>query len=1764
MDRDSVNQLEHSDFFNQSLERSRQKLLDLTRRNRLLNFREGAKDIAIIDEMADLVFNDLLENNVEFEFGNTDELQQNLDDEIDAQGKLTEDIFSDLDRSLPESLNQQEIEEKYQDSILQTPYSETLLNRKLRNLYSASRSYTEETGANALYLAIGFLEWSDSRDSKTCKAPLIMIPIQMKKLGVSGEGKFLIKYSDEPISNNYSLSEKLLHDFDIKISEYQSEVKPEAYWNEIDQIIPLSLKESGWKIIREMTIGLFSFSKQVMWHDLNPANWPAHAPLENKKVLRNIILGTDDKEQTLQGYNSENRNNNFKNNNLKLVRDADLTQQKAIIKALESEDGLVIEGPPGTGKSQTITNLIAVALSQNKSILFVAEKMAALDVVYKHLADVGLDVFCLQLHGLKSSKKELLESLKKKIEFNPHHDIYMGVKEDKLEVSRQKLLAFSKLLNQQLGPENLPLYDIFWRVERLSQNLPGSILSSDLEVEFNISSSEFDENRNLLNDLGTSWDSIPESVRNSWIGFLPDKINDADIENIKHKLESLILATVDFEDFLVQNPKNKEGKAVFTVQALLNIDKSFEYDNFSKFNKVDELLIGEIVNQSKLNEFEDLSAQIKKYFDNIELVNRVFSYSHDNAHSYAQLLYRHYKQLSGNVINPAVKINQLESEAIDFKKLIGKLENLNSDASYVSNLIGVQAVTIEAHERLLKSIHELKDINIEFIPLLHSEHVNSNSSEYLSLAKDKFESIVQLEKKQNTFLIHKEITSDELKDIKIILEQNISNFFAFLNKDYRLAKRKILPLLKNTNGFSKSLDFIDQLETYISYVYRKEEFLKDELFINSLGVGFKGIDTNWENVDEVIKFAEKLKDKVGKINAQNILSNWNRHYAKLEIIENKITKTFKMLEQFKSNHPFPESTWTKSLSQVISDLIPWGDYIQKAYEQLNQGWCNTDTSFTELRQVLKLFYTNIKFESEIQKNHCYPIIKEKLWKGHQTDISQLVAINQWIETRIKLPGINSEVLSYLFNERNKFQNDIFDSLMNKTSTFLTELQAFKDLLCSLGQFNLNEWIDKKPIVMAVFVEKLKIAIDSTFHLKSISKWVRFSLEADKKRLTSISSIIKNNQIKGSQAADMYEYLVHKTLLNREIESKPELESFSSSSYENLQKRFAELDRQVLANNANRIQNTLKKNVIPKGTNVGKVSNKTQLSLIKHEIGKKTRHLPVRQLMNRAGQAIIALKPCFLMSPLSVSQYLSPGEFHFDFVVMDEASQIKPEDALSAIARGNKVIIVGDSKQLPPTSFFSVEVERTEEDEETVLDDTESILEVCSKQMKFERLKFHYRSEHESLIQFSNLRFYESDLITIPSPYNQSNKYGVFYKYIEDSNYLKGKNPNEAKVVVEYIIKHFQSFPNKSLGVATFNKAQAELITLLIDKARQHHHDLNNALTSEDLDNKFFVKNLENVQGDERDVIIISTTYGPETKGGQVAQRFGPINSELGWRRLNVIASRAKQKMMVITSLKPSDIRVTNNTRKGLKEFKKFLEFIYSGAIGETGVETGKEPDSDFEVSVINIINQLGYECHPQVGVSKYRIDIGVVNPKSPGEYLLGVECDGAAYHSSISARDRDRLRQENLERKGWNIHRIWSTDWFNSRDIEIYRLEKAIKSSLEAYQNNFIDIKEPSNASFVETDVKDLVATEYEDDENEKTLDLKEALNRFWKNHISPDYPNKGNSILNNEVINYLVKEKPINDTEWFRAVPVELREKIDVKQMQFKEDILNLIFEYS
>jgi very-short-patch-repair endonuclease len=510
-------------------------------------------------------------------------------------------------------------------------------------------------------------------------------------------------------------------------------------------------------------------------------------------------------------------------------------------------------------------------------------------------------------------------------------------------------------------------------------------------------------------------------------------------------------------------------------------------------------------------------------------------------------------------------------------------------------------------------------------------------------------------------------------------------------------------------------------------------------------------------------------------------------------------------------------------------------------------------------------------------------------------------------------------------------------------------------------------------------------------------------------------------------------------LDEILQKEALLRDFNAQEQASIVERFRKADNLAIEKARVRLKKLLKARLLQERPATSSV--KVQEALLRKEMGKRGRWKPTRELLNEVPDLLAVLKPCVLMSPMSVSQFLEPTTT-FDVLVFDEASQIAPEDALCAIMRCRQAVVVGDSMQLPPTRFFEATA-----DEENVptAEDLESILDECAAiGVQRRMLLWHYRSKHEALIAFSNEHFYGNRLNTFPAARLARPGLGVEFVPVGNGVYDRGgkrDNVLEAKKVAELAMAHAASDYKLSLGVVAFSEPQQDAIIEAIEEARKTHKELD-AFFDENKAEAFFVKNLENVQGDERDVMIFSVGYGKD-KEGRMVQGYGPLNLEGGERRLNVAITRARSNVKLVSSITSADVVVDSSSPKGAAALRDYLDYAQKGGVS---TKAASKLAGEKDLLVENIAKALeadGLKVVTNIGCSAYKIDIAVVDEKS-GRYLLGVECEGAAYMTGRTSRDRERLRQQVLANLGWDVVRIWTRDWVQDRAREMERVRAAV------------------------------------------------------------------------------------------------------------------------
>lgn len=614
-----------------------------------------------------------------------------------------------------------------------------------------------------------------------------------------------------------------------------------------------------------------------------------------------------------------------------------------------------------------------------------------------------------------------------------------------------------------------------------------------------------------------------------------------------------------------------------------------------------------------------------------------------------------------------------------------------------------------------------------------------------------------------------------------------------------------------------------------------------------------------------------------------------------------------------------------------------------------------------------------------------------------------------------------------------------------------EFKAERARFESLTGSALDQLLANDADALSSTAEVCRRIIEHHVSLRDWCAWVRRRSEAMDLQLGPLVQAIESGIVQPDEVDEVFEAAYCAWWSAAVIDEDEVLRTFSSPEHEDAIHRFRELDSQFTDLTAKYIAARLAGQI----PNEEEVKRSSSWGALRRELQKKSRHKPVREMMEEMPDVITSLAPCLMMSPLSIAQFLPAGQALFDVVIFDEASQITVWDAVGSLARGKQVIVVGDPKQMPPTNFFA----RADNDPDGDVDeegDLESILdELLGASIPQRVLNLHYRSRRESLIAFSNSRYYDSSLVTFPAPVHPDKGVSLVRP---EGFYARGKarhNQGEAKAIVAEIVRRLTSddpaVRQQSIGVVTFNTEQQSLIEDLLDKARAEDPSIEWAFSEDVTLEPVFVKNLETVQGDERDVILFSITYGPD-ETGHVTMNFGPLNRTGGERRLNVAMTRARSEMVVFSTMPSERIDLSRTQARAVADLKHFLEYAERGAPALAAAVHGSRGDyeSPFEVAVARGLQDKGWIVHPQIGVSAYRIDMGVVHPDKPGLYLAGIECDGAMYHSSAYARERDKIRQSVLEGLGWTLFRVWSTDWWTNRAKALDELDQQLRRHLEA------------------------------------------------------------------------------------------------------------------
>ncbi|MFC3151054.1 DUF4011 domain-containing anti-phage protein Hhe [Litoribrevibacter euphylliae] len=1821
----------------------RKKLLDTSGgRSRLLNLNQDRKGfVRIIDELPDQLAMELLAN----KSFNMVSVPEPTEKELISHGYLKWDeenqkyaqlkpqpkarewaklIGINTNYELPKPTSEV-ADDKHQDTQIQTGLFDAELANSMKKLAQESKTAIEETGNNILFLSLGFLEWADVAGSNSRLAPLFMIPVSIEKELIRKVATYRIKYTGEDIIFNLTLREKLVRDFGIALPDIRDEndedrlLSPEEYFREVEALLALKSGDSNirnWKVRRFGTLATLSLGKLLMYQDLDPARWPeGDENLVNHEFIQNFFSEQSKAGGSYSGFGEKNYVLDDVLNlhdHFPMVEDADSSQMSALIDILKGQS-MVVEGPPGTGKSQTITNLIAAAISQGKSVLFVAEKQAALDVVKRRMDKTGLGDFCLDLHSDKAQKRLVLDSFNERIVMEDRHEFSQSDYDRQVnhyERNRKTLQNYCLLVNKSWKDTGFTIHEILTAATRYANEVaPLEYHQVELDgvSDNNFSITILDDQLEKLKTFCGYLDLVSQQLPNTgvweshpWYGVNNKQITAVEEKKIQYQLEEWSISLKEHLTCLTDISK-QFGLLISEQDDLSTLDKwSSQLAEIKPVTDREYLPAFAKIEPEQIESLEALLGNLKQLSQSYRELLPVFNQSLLSGLSENVVIQRAAKGLRDLGLAEDTKFDQLALSIQKLDKTIAQLKNVEDLYSKMIEGLPV-AFKADAEKVMNLSFGGLDELK-RFI-----NHFDQLPGELISSREDVFDEetfysvfnefiteqeklLTEKDRLSKLFKVDKLVTPEELLTLSEVMAGR--HMFSFLSSKWRNAKKTILSFYQSEK-INKEI-IAEELEKAAQWSSAVSDLSTNDRYSVALGALYKGLETKSDQLELMHSWYQGIRKDYGygfgqKAIIASLLFTVPKDFFRAakdlasqglaDVIEailqtrRELTSLLPRADILKSEHASIAEN-DKGLQDLKSLLTNQLSTIQKYL--VNPNISNNELAdqlfkLNELESLVRdlkkvdvsqsLFDGTISLlpnsEGQLPEGiDCFEATLTYMGELYQNvSESSLISLIKQPITKEKLKELIQ--LSIQLNSKAKVvaekENELMASLQSERSAWLKGVdEPYVEAVCERNEFAKNNlvWLDN---------------------------WVKYLHARDRMQeggQSRLRDYLIENQPSLEESQNIFKFAVFTFLANAVYKAVPELSQRSGHEQTVIQKQFKEYDEKLKKLQSLRVADLALKRDIDAGSTGARKSDYTGNSLLQHEISKKARHISIRSLVSRAGEAMQGYKPCWMMSPMAVAKYLPPGEIQFDLVVMDEASQVKPEYALSCFARGKQAVVVGDPKQLPPTSFFDRSVSNDDdfEDEKAVIDDAESILEAISVHYPKRMLKWHYRSRHESLIQFSNRHFYDDELVIFPSPWSSSPEFGIKFQFVEHGVFVNQVNNAEAQTIANAVKRQVISKPEESVGVVAMNTKQRDLIESTREQLRASDCAFDEALNQDaKKDEPLFIKNLENVQGDERDVILISFTYGPQNRGSNsVPQRFGPINTDQGWRRLNVLFTRSKKRIQVYSSMKSGHILADENSKRGVRALKNYLAFAESGQLIEKSSASVGSPDSDFEVAVMKKLSSAGFECVPQVGVAGFKIDIGVRDPGMPGRYLMGIECDGATYHSSKSTRDRDRVRQGVLEGLKWNIRRIWSTDWFKNPDAELKPIIEELKSlatpinsqaqKIEGAMEELIDPIVMENVSQQE------IVEELTFDEELSPQDLKGRLAHFDQTIIRKEFPDTEPTrrLLRADMLKFLCSEKPIDYDEFTECIPGYLRAHTSSDEAgKFLGDVLEIIAVY-
>ncbi|MHB8244085.1 MAG: DUF3320 domain-containing protein [Acidimicrobiales bacterium] len=1613
----------------------RKQLINLARSNRLLYFRHTrASTLEIVDEpgrLATVVADLLAGRALRFYMPPDEALDDDGDPEHAGQAhSSTTDVAVASERQSHELITSKKTARELRNTL-------RTLDRR------ATQEYMDK-GIWILYVAIGLLRWTDPDFPEQAESPLILLPVQLHR--ESPREPYELRRAEDDLVINPALVVKLA-EFGVELPALEDD---ELDFSTLDSFDRAVASQRGWSVERRLVISPFSFHKEVMYRDLlrNEALIGGH------RLVQALVVGARPGLALDFDVVPEDRlDEDVPPEETVTVLDADASQMQCIAAAASGRS-FVMDGPPGTGKSQTITNVIAELLARGRTVLFVSEKAAALEVVHKRLWAAGLGDYCLELHSQKATRKEVAQQLGRALELHP--TVPPGMAETSLAQLRRRRHELSEraaAMNEVRVPLGRSLHDAIGRIMQL-QSMPqapppaelGSFLTADALTAI----------LSAAGELARAWGPVSRGQEFLWRDLADVRLDatraqrtQSQIEAASAALAMLMRTSADTSEALVVHaPRGFEGCEVLArllrqlesrprsvPAAWLSLSDLADIEALIESRRHLVLLHGtaektllETIGSCWRDVDESSAAKCVTRLAELRSIKPSLE-AHDElpADRIAPLL----ALLTDTQAAVASALQDVESIATPFGlPTTGMTLKRAAEFAELALLAGepvrpepawINPAVIAGVEEAARTLQPLCTAFNDRRAQLAQVFTDDVLTLDLESLCQRFQTVHRgLGKLRGAFRVDKSAVAQVARVGKatpeVVGQLPRALEWQHLAGELKAAEVRQAELLGTYYYQSTASDF-DSIGRALETAHRAIQIAGEHLNVDAMR---RQLARGGDPDADVLPVAARLKASV---------ETWRAAAS---------TLLGPMANTLLAMHLDDLSTWCEAARQPASDLAEVASTVAAV--------AGRSVSVGELRQCLEARPDVGRAETTLAESEDED--RGTLGDEYQvldTNWDALDAAIDWAAAIRELLGVPATAASAENLVSVEMNWQAIDRVLDDWHRARDAVAAnFRDARAAGIRSDLG----------STFEEAQALLDDLAATMGDIDEWVEFCSVLEALADLKVGSVVDFCESTGVAAADLHA-VMERACLERWAdvvieEERGRLRQLRANQLDPLVEEFRSLDRELIERASRRVIAAC--NGRRPRTTIGAAG------IIKREAEKQRRHMPVRRLLEETAEVAQLLKPCFMMSPLTVSQFLPPT-LRFDAVVFDEASQVRPSDAINCIYRGRQLIIAGDDKQLPPTSFFeAVSMDGSDEWEEDQFEDFESIIKLGKGSGGFQELplRWHYRSQHEDLIAYSNFAFYDGRLITFPGSTAESGDLGVKLFHVPDGVYRRGTardNPKEAEVVVDRVLhwaRHSIENPSQAvtLGVVAFSEAQAEAIEVELERRRRRLPDLDSFFGEDRLDG-FFVKNLENVQGDERDVMIFSVGYGRD-EAGKLTMNFGPLNREGGERRLNVAITRARRRVELVASITGTEVEFSTSLKEGPRHLQRYLDYAARGhqALAIDVGDDGRDAESPFEEAVMRVVRSWGYDVKPQVGTAGYRVDIGVWHPAIAGRFALGVECDGRMYHSSRVARDRDRLRQEVLEGLGWRIYRVWGTSWYRHRPEQEERLKAAIEAAI--------------------------------------------------------------------------------------------------------------------